>query len=297
MWRPPPPAPGPAAAGRVASPPARPAAAATSRRWWPPSTRCSTSPSGSSATTPTVTNLTAARRGAARPRALAASGGRGSPAPSVVFYEKGLQPAVDEAVSNDGSRARRRRRRRGRPARGADGEHRPALLAGPHAPRRGRDGVHRGDERGRPRRTPRTSRPATRRLQADLRELDEEYRAGLADCDDADRRGQPRRVRLPRRALRPRRARDRRALPRRRALARRTSAELGDLIREDGITTVFSETPGQPRAWRRRSPPTSGIDTAVLDPIEGLTSDKDEDDYLSLMRANLQALGKAGGCR
>ena len=39
-----------------------------------------------------------------------------------------------------------------------------------------------------------------------------------------------------------------------------------------------------------------GIDTEVLDPIEGLTSSDDGDDYVSLMRDNLNALRKAGGC-
>jgi zinc transport system substrate-binding protein len=39
-----------------------------------------------------------------------------------------------------------------------------------------------------------------------------------------------------------------------------------------------------------------GVKTAVLDPIEG-PSDKDSDkDYVDLMRENLAALQKAGGC-
>jgi zinc transport system substrate-binding protein len=39
-----------------------------------------------------------------------------------------------------------------------------------------------------------------------------------------------------------------------------------------------------------------GLRTAVLDPVEGLTSDDSGDDYLSLMRANLSALEEANGC-
>ena len=39
-----------------------------------------------------------------------------------------------------------------------------------------------------------------------------------------------------------------------------------------------------------------GIDTAVLDPIEGLTDASGDEDYLSLMRTNLAALVQANGC-
>ena len=39
-----------------------------------------------------------------------------------------------------------------------------------------------------------------------------------------------------------------------------------------------------------------GLRTAVLDPVEGLASDDADDDYLSLMRANLTALEEANGC-
>ena len=40
-----------------------------------------------------------------------------------------------------------------------------------------------------------------------------------------------------------------------------------------------------------------GLETAVLDPIEGLSDDTADEDYLSLMRANLAALQEANGCR
>jgi zinc transport system substrate-binding protein len=39
-----------------------------------------------------------------------------------------------------------------------------------------------------------------------------------------------------------------------------------------------------------------GITTAVLDPIEGLSDETADEDYLSLMRANLTALEEANGC-
>jgi zinc transport system substrate-binding protein len=40
-----------------------------------------------------------------------------------------------------------------------------------------------------------------------------------------------------------------------------------------------------------------GIRTAVLDPIEGLSDETQDEDYLWLMRANLTALQEANGCR
>ena len=40
-----------------------------------------------------------------------------------------------------------------------------------------------------------------------------------------------------------------------------------------------------------------GLRTATLDPIEGLTDATEGEDYLSLMRQNLDTLRKANGCR
>jgi zinc transport system substrate-binding protein len=40
-----------------------------------------------------------------------------------------------------------------------------------------------------------------------------------------------------------------------------------------------------------------GIRSAVLDPIEGLSDASADEDYVSLMRANLTALEQANGCR
>ena len=39
-----------------------------------------------------------------------------------------------------------------------------------------------------------------------------------------------------------------------------------------------------------------GITTEVLDPIEGLSDETADEDYLSLMRENLSALEEANGC-
>jgi zinc transport system substrate-binding protein len=78
-----------------------------------------------------------------------------------------------------------------------------------------------------------------------------------------------------------------------------TPADLGrlqQLIRSDGITTVFGERLASPTLSRTIAHDT-GARTAVLDPIEGLTDTTSGDDYLSLMRANLSALRAANGCR
>ena len=72
-------------------------------------------------------------------------------------------------------------------------------------------------------------------------------------------------------------------------------AELGELIRDEGITTVFSERLASP-AMAETLASDLGVDTAVLDPVEGLTDETADEDYLSLMRANLAALQEANGC-
>ena len=72
--------------------------------------------------------------------------------------------------------------------------------------------------------------------------------------------------------------------------------ELSDLIESEGITTVFSETLASP-AMADTLARDLGLRTAVLDPVEGLGDSTADDDYLSLMRANLAALREANGCR
>jgi zinc transport system substrate-binding protein len=70
---------------------------------------------------------------------------------------------------------------------------------------------------------------------------------------------------------------------------------LHDLIRTDGITTVFSERLAS-RALTDSLARDLGIGTAVLDPIEGLSDATSGQDYLSLMRSNLRTLEKADVC-
>jgi zinc transport system substrate-binding protein len=71
--------------------------------------------------------------------------------------------------------------------------------------------------------------------------------------------------------------------------------ELQDLIRRDGITTVFSEELASPK-FADSLADDLGISSQVLDPIEGLGDQTADQDYLSLMRQNLSALEKANGC-
>ncbi|MFS3128812.1 metal ABC transporter substrate-binding protein [Nocardioides sp. Bht2] len=70
---------------------------------------------------------------------------------------------------------------------------------------------------------------------------------------------------------------------------------LDDLIRKEGITTVFSESLSSNKAATTVAKD-AGVASEVLDPIEGLSDLTAEEDYLSLMRANLTKLSKANGC-
>ena len=71
-----------------------------------------------------------------------------------------------------------------------------------------------------------------------------------------------------------------------------------DAVRETGATTVFVEPLVSARVVEAVARE-AGVQTAVLNPIEGLTeSEQDRGaDYFSLMRANLATLRKALGCR
>ena len=77
-----------------------------------------------------------------------------------------------------------------------------------------------------------------------------------------------------------------------------TAAVLGqlqELIRTEGITTVFSE-PLEP-ALGEGLAHDLGLTNGTLDPVEGLTSADSKDDYLTLMKANLKTIVAANGCR
>jgi zinc transport system substrate-binding protein len=71
--------------------------------------------------------------------------------------------------------------------------------------------------------------------------------------------------------------------------------DLSNLIKDRGVRTVFFETLASPDLARSLAGDL-GIQTAVLDPIEGLTSSDAHATYLSLMRQNLAAIAKANEC-
>lgn len=132
------------------------------------------------------------------------------------------------------------------------------------------------------------------RLGADLAALDERYARGLADC--------PRREVVVSHAafgyLTQRYGLRQVAITGLAPELEPTPRRLADVIheaKETGATTIFFE--------RLVSPDIAGLiarevgaTTAVLDPIEGLTSGSQED-YLSLMENNLRALRAGLGCR
>lgn len=73
-------------------------------------------------------------------------------------------------------------------------------------------------------------------------------------------------------------------------------AEITDLVQDEGITTIFTETLVSP-ALAETIARETGAQTATLDPIEGLSDETADADYLSLMRDNLAALQEANDCR
>jgi zinc transport system substrate-binding protein len=71
--------------------------------------------------------------------------------------------------------------------------------------------------------------------------------------------------------------------------------ELSDLIKSDHITTVFNERLASPKLVNALASDLN-ISTAVLDPVEGLNSTDPHATYLTLMRDNLKAIQKADSC-
>jgi zinc transport system substrate-binding protein len=207
----------------------------------------------------------------------------------LVVYERGLQPAVDAAVEEnadgatlDAASVVRLRERDGQPDPHFWQD--TLLLADVGdavAKQLGRlDPAHAADYERR-----------AEGLRSDLTALDREYAAGLSSCarstvvvnHDAFEYLSRYGLRIePISGLSP----DAEPTP-------GDLARLHDLIRAEGITTVFSETLVSKRTAQTLADEL-GIGTAVLDPLEGL-GDKGAD-YLSVMRANLAALRKANGC-
>ena len=130
-------------------------------------------------------------------------------------------------------------------------------------------------------------------LVVDLEQIDATYAEGLADCErdlvvvSHDAFGYLARYGLH---LEPIAGLSPDAEPTPAALA-----ALADLIEEEGVTTVFSERLASP-ALAETLASDLGVETAVLDPLEGLSDETEGQDYLSLMQDNLSALEEANGC-
>jgi zinc transport system substrate-binding protein len=134
-------------------------------------------------------------------------------------------------------------------------------------------------------------------LVARLNALDEEYQAGLADCDRrelvtthdafgylADRYGLEV---IPITGLSPE------AEP-----SPQDLQSVAELVEARGVTTVFTETLLSPEVGETVARE-AGATTATLNPLEGLTEEELErgQDYFSVMEANLETLREGLGCR
>jgi zinc transport system substrate-binding protein len=73
-------------------------------------------------------------------------------------------------------------------------------------------------------------------------------------------------------------------------------AQVQQEARVHGITTIFFETLVSP-AVAETLARDLGLQTDILDPLEGITPESRGTDYFSVMNANLAALRKANGCR
>jgi zinc transport system substrate-binding protein len=127
-----------------------------------------------------------------------------------------------------------------------------------------------------------------------LDELDGELEAGLADCEQTDlvtsheafgylaRRYGFEQVGIS--GLAPE------ADPSSKAIA-----EVADFVEEHDVTTIYFETLTSP-AVAETLASEAGAETAVLDPLEGLTDESKGDDYLEVMRSNLATLRAGQDC-
>ena len=71
--------------------------------------------------------------------------------------------------------------------------------------------------------------------------------------------------------------------------------EVQDIVKAQHVTTIFYEELVSPKVAETIARDV-GVQTAVLSPIEGLSDANSQETYLTLMRSNLQELKKANSC-
>lgn len=132
-------------------------------------------------------------------------------------------------------------------------------------------------------------------LKVSLDELDRSYRSGLASCASRDLVTShnafgylAQRYRLNQVAITGLTPSDE---PKPADLARVT-----DFVRRNRVQTIYYETLVSPSVARTVARET-GAGTALLDPIEGLTSNSGGSDYLQVMRSNLATIRQGQPCR
>lgn len=223
----------------------------------------------------------------------------------VALYESGLQPAVDEAIRNDPPRHALNAAEvitLSAPPAGLGDEHAtdasgragdPHFWLDPTLLAKVADAFASTIERADPTHAA-DYRANNSALQHDLVVLDREYSTGLATCRSRTLvvshdawEYLARRYHLtvhPIAGISP----DAEPSP-------KHMQQLADLIRTDKITTVFNERLASPKLADALAGDLH-ISTAVLDPIEGLTTADPHATYLTLMRANLKAIQKADSC-
>ncbi|HLN78816.1 MAG TPA: metal ABC transporter substrate-binding protein [Nocardioidaceae bacterium] len=220
----------------------------------------------------------------------------------LVVYEKGLQPAVDAAVEQNGPERvidvtdvvdlEPLGAHEAQEEHGSDSNVDPHFWLDPLRMVKVADAVRRQLSELDPEHAADYSRNFDA-LREDLEKVDQAYRQGLADCDrhtvvvSHDAFGYLGKYGLHFESVS--------GLSPEAEPSPAHLAELAKLIREEHITTVFSEALASP-AMADTLARDLGLKTAVLDPIEGLSNATAHEDYLSLMRANLEALRAANGC-
>ncbi len=71
--------------------------------------------------------------------------------------------------------------------------------------------------------------------------------------------------------------------------------EISDLVRTEGVTTIYQETLVEPK-FAQTVATSTGAQLSTLDPIEGITTESAGKDYFEVMRSNLTALQQGLGC-